>query len=290
MATDVDGDGIVEILSFQELRLHRITRALLARDISDSVFPRGVVRRGAVAVAELDFDNDGKFDLYIARATTGNLRWLRTSYHGDYLLRNVGGRYVDVSQSAGLPRFTQSRGVTAGDFNNDGFVDLLVTQFVLADYILFNNGDGTFTKRFSNLRRPRDIRGDGPTAVDLDRDGNLDLVLSEGDWISGAHRGFYRVMRNIANRKGWLLVRVRNSPLGNASSLHAVVKVFIPGRGVMMRRVGSPGTAVSNSLLEVVHIGIGADDVVRKILVEWTDGGKQARYGVKADSQVTFGK
>lgn len=289
--TDVDGDGNMEILSFQQLRMHSVTAPFRLRDISTRVFPQNVLRHqlGVAAIAEIDYDNDGKWDLYIARATTGNLRWLKSDNSGDFLLRNVGGRYVDVSKEAGIPSSSQTRGVTVGDFNNDGWSDILLIQFASADLIYLNNGDGTFTRRFLNVGRKRNVRGDMATAVDYDGDGRLDVILSEGNWIGDKYTGTYRVMKNIGTTGKSILVRVGNSPEGGATSLHAVAKAFIVGESVKIRRVGSPGTATSNSYIELLHFGIGKADVVRKVVVQWTDGSSQAKYQIKAGSLTKFG-
>lgn len=288
--TDVDGDGVVEVVTFQQLTIHKVISQFKLRDISTRVIPSGVVRIGAVAVAELDFDNDGNWDLFVARPQVGNLRWVKTKHRCDYLLRNVGGKYVDVSKSAGFPSSSETRGVTVGDFNNDGFVDILLTQYVQADLMYLNNGDGTFTRRFSNLKRARDVQGDMPTAVDFDLDGRLDVVLSEGPWAGTEKLGFYRLMRNVGTRHGnSVLVRVKSSMKRYVTSLHAVAKVYLRGGAVLMRRVGSPGTAVSNSYIELLHFGIGQARSVSKIAVTWTDGSSQTKTDVEAGTTTEFG-
>lgn len=284
---DVDGDGFVELLTWHELTVHRVVGNFRLRDISDAVLPAHMVRGGVVAVAEFDYDNDGLWDLYVARSNSGDLKW----YRGDvsnYLLRNVGGRYVDVTKKAGIPRLSDARGVTAGDFDNDGWTDLIVTRYGKPDLIFLNNQDGTFRQRNAGFRRAVAVPGDMVTAVDYDRDGRLDVILSEGDYFRERLGGYYKIMRNMSQKRNFLLVRVQSSRNLTATSLHAVVKV-VAGPLKMMRRIGSPGTAVSISYIELAHFGLGAQEKADRVSVRWVDGSTQTAFNVKANSQLSFG-
>lgn len=292
---DVDGDGLVELVSFYELRVYRVASNFRLTDVTARVLPagnRGDDLPGVVGVAELDFDNDGKWDLYVARTNTGDMSWLRYKELNDRLFRNVGGRYVDVSRAAGIPRNIQSRGVSAGDFNNDGWVDLLVTQYYGPDLLLLNNGDGTFRRRNAGFRRGGNVRGDMGVAVDLDRDGRLDVALSEGDWQNKKNGGYYRIMKNVSRNLGnYLLVRVKSSPSNKATSLHAVAVVKLAGRrGSMRRRVGSQGTVISNSYIELLHFGLGSRKRAASVTITWVDGTKVTKRNVAANSLITVGR
>lgn len=300
---DVDNDGFPEVLTWHDLNMHRVVGFFKLRDISSKVFPPEIRRVGVVAVSEFDYDNDGRFDLYVARSASSDLSYFAGTDVRDYLLRNVGGRYIDVSAEAGIPQWpTDTRGVTAGDFNNDGWMDIIVTRHKHQDMLLRNNGDGTFTHGLAGFKRRGGADGDMATAVDYDMDGRLDVVVSEGDYFHKKHGGHYRVMRNVggdANRKGFILVTVRNEPMRMATSLHAVVTVDAVARGkgiekkgrrvTMVRRVGSPGTAVSSSYIETVHFGIGRETKVRSVSVRWINGTRRRRWNVKAGSKLVFG-
>lgn len=288
---DVDNDGRMELLTMHNLRVYKNTGFFALQEITGRVLPR-LDYRGTVAIAELDYNNDGLWDLYVARTDSGDLHWVAGSTQNDYLLKNVGGRYVDVSISAGIPRRTVSRGVTTGDFNNDGFVDILVTRYTKADLILLNNGDGTFRTLSAGFRRNPRVNGDMATAVDLNFDGKLDVVLSEGDGLDARRGGFYRIMKNISSGKEtgrYLLVRVKSAPSMRATSLHAVARVYA-GKQMMMRRVGSPGTAVSNSYIELLHFGLGNRDKIDRVTVRWVDGSTQTKWNVRTRRVIVFGR
>ena len=87
-------------------------------------------------VAWLDYDNDGWMDLYVVQS--GAFPPDRSPRAQDRLFRNNGdGTFADVTAKAGLKDSTYGMGAVAGDFDNDGFVDLYVTGF--GRNILYHN-------------------------------------------------------------------------------------------------------------------------------------------------------
>lgn len=291
---DVDRDGFVEIISFHNLRIYSVgTPTYHTHEVTTSVLPRTSPDswRAVNAVAELDFDNDGMWDLYIARTDAGNLKWRKGRPKYDRLLRNIGGRYVDVSEESGIPSNTQSQGVTVGDFDGDGWTDLVIIRYSQADLLLRNNGDGTFSVHDAGLGRDlKKVKGDMATAVDYDSDGKLDLVVSEGDWFNREGAGFYKMMKNVTPTTfNYLLIRVRNSPQRKSTSLHAVATVGWRKGMVMVRRVGSPGTAVSISYIELLHFGLGDAEAVKWVRVRWVNGEQQIERDVSSNKLLTFG-
>lgn len=161
-------------------------------------------------VAAFDFDNDGLLDLFfvngaplqdpmpkgMAPRKSSPRDWNRL-YH-----QRKDGTFEDVTEKAGLQGTGYGMGVAVGDFDNDGFEDLYVTEYG-GNHLYRNNGNGTFT----DVTQPSGTAGD-PTPgnqwstsaawVDLDNDGLLDLVVLryvrwdfEDVWC-GEHREGYR--------------------------------------------------------------------------------------------------
>jgi len=131
--------------------------------------------------AAFDFDLDGWCDVYLANGRA--LPAVAPQHeHRDALFRNAGGTFQEVTEAARLFEFDYSHGCAIGDFNADGFDDLLVAN--LGQPRLFvNQGDGTFQERLVECFSERESFWTGPLFVDLNRDGLEDLlVASYVDW------------------------------------------------------------------------------------------------------------
>lgn len=300
---DARNNGKITILTLRKLEVYQPVGYFRFHNITKQVFPPSLneeKREGVAAVAQADFNNDGLWDLYVGKATKGDLSWLdgRKNFdYSDFLLRGTKyGTYKDVSKSSRVPKNTQTRGVTTGDFDNNGCVDVLLITYTGPDYFLMNNCDGTFTTRKTNWKKIKFAVGDAATAVDYNNDGRLDVIVGEGTWGRElGRRGYFRIMRNVmslsANFKGkrnYLLVRIGSSPSYRATSFHAVVRIRAGGRK-MVRRVGAPGVAVSISYIETLHFGIGNSKKVDYLEVRWMDGSKQYRSNLKANSLIKIG-
>src|SRR5262249_614919 len=94
-------------------------------------------------VAWFDYDNDGRLDPFFANGA--DLTAGKPS-PGNVLYRNLGnGRFVDTTAKAGVAGTGMfATGVTVGDYDNDGFLDIYVTGYG-SNQLFHNNGDGTFT-------------------------------------------------------------------------------------------------------------------------------------------------
>ena len=134
-------------------------------------------------VAVLDYNNDGLLDIFFTNGA--EIPSLKKSNPGFYnrLFRNNGdGTFTDVTEKAGVAGVGYSMGVAAGDFDNDGFVDLYVAGFN-RNQLLHNNGDGTFTDVTEKAGVSAIIPGRGKAwAVaagwfDYNNDGLLDLFV-----------------------------------------------------------------------------------------------------------------
>ncbi|KPK48318.1 MAG: hypothetical protein AMS22_15640, partial [Thiotrichales bacterium SG8_50] len=129
----------------------------------------------------LDYDNDGWMDLYLVNGS-GQTRFYGSQYwwhlpSGHRLYRNTGsGRFVDVTKKAGLERKSWGMGCAAGDLDNDGNTDLVVTNY--GENILYrNNGDGTFRDSTVAAGLTGNEWSTSAALADYDGDGRLDIYV-----------------------------------------------------------------------------------------------------------------
>ena len=209
---DVNGDGLLDIYVCAVVGVHGFYGYNeLYINNGDETFTESAQQYQldfdsySSSAAFLDFDLDGDLDIYLLNHAIhtqesfgkADLRYKRNEQTGDRLLRNDGGTFTDVSESAGIFGGINGYGlgISVADFNQDGFPDIYVgNDFHEDDYYYINNRDGTFsdqlkeyfghTSRFSMGNDVADINHDGlPDIISLDMLPEDEVVLktSEGD-------------------------------------------------------------------------------------------------------------
>ncbi len=127
--------------------------------------------------AFIDFDNDGWLDIFLLSGT--RLEGAPEGTSNRLYKNNRDGTFTDITDKAGLTKAGWASSVAVGDFNNDGFDDMLVTYY--GQNVLYrNNGNGTFTDvtEKAGLLHDGTRWGSGCTFVDYDRDGHLDIAIA----------------------------------------------------------------------------------------------------------------
>ncbi|MBR9988817.1 MAG: VCBS repeat-containing protein, partial [Gemmatimonadetes bacterium] len=190
---DVNGDGRLDIyvsgVSYLTMEGHNV----LYINNGDGTFTDRTAEYGldhvgyATQAAFFDYDNDGDLDVYLLnhsvhteRGVSSRPQRQRHPRAGDRLLRNDGGRFVDVSDEAGIYGGVEGYGlgVVASDVNADGCIDLFVANdFQENDFLYINNCDGTFTESIAGALGHTSRFSMGADAADYNNDGRPDIVV-----------------------------------------------------------------------------------------------------------------
>ena len=128
--------------------------------------------------AFLDYDNDGDLDIYLVNgAQHGQITSHDPPSRNSLFRQQENGTFVDVTESSGLGDTGYGMGVAVGDIDNDGDVDIYITNYG-PDALYRNNGDGTFTEisEFSGINNPQ--WACSAVFFDYNLDGFLDLFVT----------------------------------------------------------------------------------------------------------------
>ena len=137
-----------------------------------------IVESMSGGVALIDYDRDGWPDIYFTNAQSVEIALAGKKARSALYHNNHDGTFTDVTEKAGVGYPCWAMGAVVGDYNNDGWPDLLVTCF--GGVVLYrNNGDGTFT----DVTRQAGLSNDSGWATgaafgDYDNDGWVDLFVS----------------------------------------------------------------------------------------------------------------
>lgn len=217
-----------------------------------------------------DVDNDGDLDCFITNHDVAS----------QLLLNNGTGVFTDATAGSGIVvQGLPIQGIFR-DFDNDGFVDIIVAG--TRHHLFKNNGDGTFTdfgeEAFGSVQMESYAVGD------LNNDGLLDVY--------GGYAQVYTTpstipdvvwLNNTANNNHYLTVRLEGTT-SNRNAIGARISIFGPW-GVQIREVRSGESyGIMNSLAQ--HFGLGSQTSVDSLVVRWPSGQMEVFYDVPADQSI----
>lgn len=190
-----------------------------------------------------DYDCDGDFDLITANLA--HPRYIDFS-NKTRLYRQDAGQWTDVRAAAGIRYLETHSEPCWADFNNDGYLDLVLTcVYQERPTVLYHNdGNGHFVD-VSWLAGVRHTNGWGAAVADFDNDGRLDLL------IAGGHVQLYHNVTH--NDNNWLSIQVQGSTHGDAIGTQILHQW--PDGAYITEIHGGKGTTNQSSLWQ--HIGVG---------------------------------
>ena len=138
--------------------------------------------------AFFDYDKDGDLDCFVIN----NAKYFRVIFQAIFddlkikknleeassnLFRNDNGKFVKVTEQAGMLRYGYGLGVAVSDINEDGWLDVYVSNdYSVPDFMYINNGDGTFTDRIKEKTQQISFFGMGCDIADFNNDGLADIA------------------------------------------------------------------------------------------------------------------
>jgi len=240
---------------------------------------RGIVKQnryyGAIF---LDYNNDGWFDLYTRRCDEKSILYKN----------NKDGTFIEVTPESGvwerLGRAPYGGGLSVADFNNDGYIDILVVSSIGTGFRLYrNNGDGTFTDvaGSSNIKEKTRFNYSAPIA-DYNRDGYLDVFLARTD--SKPPKYYTTLFENSGGENHWLHVKLVGEQ-SNRDAIGTRVVAYTNGK-LQMRQVLGGDCYKMDSL--PVEFGLAGNSVVDSLIIYWPSGIVQREMLVPADTFITI--
>jgi hypothetical protein len=169
--------------------------------------------------AFIDYDNDGWMDIFLLTGT--RLEGGPADATNRLYKNNRDGTFTDVTEKAGLRAIGWASGVCVGDYNNDGFEDIFCTAF--GQNVLYrNNGNGTFSDvtQAAGLLNSEPRWGAGCSFLDYDRDGHLDLFVSNYLHFSFEHAPVPGANSNCT----WKGIPVECGPRGMPPGRHSLYR------------------------------------------------------------------
>jgi hypothetical protein len=243
-------------------------------------------------------------------------------YSRNMLQKNNGdGTFSEVGQLAGVSNTDWSWSALFGDYDNDGYKDLFVTNGYVKDYtemdflkysvdrvvrnmhkdsvdpipeyirkmptnetpnyIFQNQRNGTFLKKTAEWGFDQKGVSAGAAYADLDNDGDLDLVINNTNDFAG----IYKNNNEKLNKNNFLRVQLNGGP-ANARGIGAKVKVFCKGQAFYQEQ--SPVRGFQSSGDPVLNFGVGENASIDSLLIIWPNDHFQKLVAVKPNQLLTI--
>jgi hypothetical protein len=232
-----------------------------------------------------DYDNDGWLDLF-ACSFVNSVTAVAADYLGlppqaetMRLYRNTGGRFVDVTEEAGLARVVPAMGASFGDLDGDGWLDLHVGtgapsySTLMPNRTFRNRGGRAFVDVTTATGTGHLQKGHGVVFADLDDDGDVDLLENIGGFVTGD--AFNKVFfENPGQGNDWVRLKLtgtRSNRAAFGARLRLVVESADGQRREVHRVVGTGGSFGASPLSQ--HVGLGRAKAIPLLEVRWPVAG-----------------
>jgi hypothetical protein len=236
-------------------------------EVSESI---GLTPSQPQNTAWFDYDNDGYLDYFHSVSSASG---------SDYneLFENQNGTFVNISESVfAVPMQNKYRGLSIGDFDNDGDQDIFlnINENTL-DVMLLNEEVEPGVRVFDDVAEFIGITKIGDrkcgSFFDYDRDGFLDIYLTSAEFS-------HILYHNVTNSNNWVGF-ILEGTVSNRDAIGTLVKVYSGGKAQI--RFTSVPTDYQNQDNPWVHFGIGKDTSIDSVVIRWPLGLKQVLLDVE---------
>jgi len=171
---DFNNDGWEDIYVSVPSGMNRLCKNMGDGSFQEVALSSGVaVLEQSIASTWGDINNDGFLDLYVS-----------TVNENDHLFLNNGNEtFEEITLSAGINNTTNTKAVNMADVNNDGFLDIYLSNFLSENALLINQGNNTFKNKIDESGASDDGPSMGGVFFDYDNDGDVDLYLTHDHFV-----------------------------------------------------------------------------------------------------------
>jgi len=295
MFSDIDRDGDPDILLASDFSTSKVFLNNGDATFTNITDRNVIADRNGMGSAAGDYDNDGDMDWFVTSIFEATPS--ADPNIGNRLYRNDGnGVFVDVTDAAGVANGGWGWGVCFEDFDNDGDLDIFHVNgweqidprnaggpddYTFDQVRYFESqGDGTFVEAAEEAGLIDTGQGRGVACFDSDRDGDLDLVITNNQDIKSVV--MYR--NNLAGNNHYLTVKLNGSGL-NTDAIGSLIEVT-DGARTQIREIRASNHFVSQNPAEA-HFGLGSAMSV-DLTVFWPDGTQRTLLSVAADQYLVI--
>ena len=213
-----------------------------------------------------DLDNDGYKDLFITNGYPKDIM------NRDFLVFN---KYATSMQAVKMPASLEEQ----HRFKLQAITELQGSK--ISNYVLRNNGDLTFAKRSEDWGIDKPSFSNGAAYADLDKDGDLDLVVNN----INDPAFIYENRPDVSDKNNYLRLKLVGDSL-NRFALGATVKLYAGANGIQYIE-NYPFRGFQSSVESTLHFGLGNNTSADSIEIKWPDGKHTTLKNVKANQVIT---
>jgi ASPIC and UnbV/FG-GAP-like repeat/Secretion system C-terminal sorting domain len=269
---DYDNDGLTDVFipngndkpnslfrNLGNFQFEKITAGAIATDSYNSV-----------GACWGDYNNDGWQDLFVANASNQN----------NNLYENNGdGTFIKITSSVVVNDGGHSHGANFIDIENDGDLDLFVTNDEGPNFLYINDGTGNFSRVMDEAIATDLGMTYGQAWADYNKDGVLDVMIStHSDQLD-------KLFCGKDNSNHWINIKLQGS-VSNFSSIGTQIRLKAGGKWQVRQVNPISGFGSQNSLRQ--HFGIGTNTTIDSIQVDWPSGIKQFITNLSPDIFITI--